>query len=315
MPNRIIRDGWLESEAINQLDQGAERFFLRLCLCADDYGRYNANPILLKSNLFPLREDVRCTDISRWLAACEKAGMVRMYQAEAKAFLEIAKFGQRIKDNVKSKFPECPPDGSPDSPQESPYSFGRSRESPRESPYRPGSSPTVPEVPDVPDVLESSQTCPELPGTSGNFRPHSEAEAEAEAKAKAKAEASGARARARGAAEGKKHVTIIPLTLSTDDFRAAWGDWLQHRREKKKPVTPMSEKHSLKELSEMGEARAIAAIRHSIGKGYTGIFEPDARSGGAATATVKDLYGSVRTPGWGKDAPRGNADEFTGFTP
>ncbi len=105
MPSRIIREGWLESEFINQLDAPGERFFLRLCLRADDFGRYHANPVLLRSNLFPLCEGVRSADIPRWLAACEKAGLVRCYQAEAKAFLEIVKFGQRIREGSVSKFP------------------------------------------------------------------------------------------------------------------------------------------------------------------------------------------------------------------
>ena len=108
MPTRLIREGWLESEAINQLDPLSERFFLRLCLRADDYGRFHANPILLKSALFPLREDVRGADISRWLAACEKSGMVRCYSDSGKPYLEIPKFGQRTRAD-KSKFPE-PPD-------------------------------------------------------------------------------------------------------------------------------------------------------------------------------------------------------------
>ncbi len=104
VPNRIIREGWLESEAINQLDAPSERFFLRLCLRADDYGRYHANPVLLRSNLFPLREDVRSTDIPRWLAACEKAGLVRCYEVTGTRYLEIPKFNQRMRAAV-SKFP------------------------------------------------------------------------------------------------------------------------------------------------------------------------------------------------------------------
>lgn len=108
MPNRIIRDGWLESESVNTLDAFAERFYLRLMLRADDFGRYHANPVLLKSNLFPLKEDVRSTDIPRWLAACEKAGLLRCYEADAKPYLEVVKFGQRIRDGATSKFPEPP---------------------------------------------------------------------------------------------------------------------------------------------------------------------------------------------------------------
>lgn len=110
MPSRIIREGWLESEAINSLDQGAELFFLRLCLRADDYGCYHANPVLLKSLLFPLREATRSTDIPRWLAACEKAGLVRCYSdhATGKSCLHIPKFGQRVKPGTKRKFGEVP---------------------------------------------------------------------------------------------------------------------------------------------------------------------------------------------------------------
>ncbi len=111
MPNRIIRDGLIESEAVNQLDAHAERFFFRLLLRADDYARYHANPLLLKSNLFPLRDDVRSADITRWLAACEKAGLVRCYSASDKPYLEIPKFGQRARAD-QSKFPEPPAEPS-----------------------------------------------------------------------------------------------------------------------------------------------------------------------------------------------------------
>jgi len=104
MPNRIIRDGWVESTKIDLLDANAERFFIRLCLRADDYGRYHANPLLLKSNLFPLREDVRSADITRCLAACEKAGLLRCYNANGGRYLLIERFGQQTRAK-NSKFP------------------------------------------------------------------------------------------------------------------------------------------------------------------------------------------------------------------
>ena len=68
----------------------------------------------------------------------------------------------------------------------------------------------------------------------------------------------------------------IPLPFQSDEFRGAWNDWKQHRIEKRKPITPLSAKKSLSELSAMGEARAIAAINHSIANGWQGIFEPSA---------------------------------------
>ena len=107
MPNRIIREGWIESPRIDQLDAQTERFFLRLCLRADDFGRYHALPQLLRSNLFPLREDVRAADIPRWLAACEKAGLLACYESDGKPYLVISKFDQRTRAE-KSRFPDPP---------------------------------------------------------------------------------------------------------------------------------------------------------------------------------------------------------------
>lgn len=146
MPNRIIREGWIESLAIDQLDAAEERFFLRLCLKADDFGRYTAHPQLLKSHLFPLTENVRSTDIPRWLAACETAGLVRCYEADAKPFLEIVKFGQRIKENTRSKFPEPPAKSS--------------------------------------QTADKSGSVPDGPGQSRTGPPYSEAEAETNAESK-----------------------------------------------------------------------------------------------------------------------------------
>lgn len=107
MPNRIIRDGWVESERIAMLSADAERFFMRLCLRADDFGRYHANPMLLRSNLFPLKDDVISTDVALWVTACAKAGLIKCYEVDSKPFIEIQKFNQRTRAQV-SKFPPPP---------------------------------------------------------------------------------------------------------------------------------------------------------------------------------------------------------------
>lgn len=107
MPNRIIREGMIESEQVNQLTADAERFFVRLMLKADDFGRFTGNPLLIKAALFPLKPEVRITDISRWIAECEKAGLVRCYQFSGKPYLAIPRFGQRTRAE-KSKYPDPP---------------------------------------------------------------------------------------------------------------------------------------------------------------------------------------------------------------
>ena len=78
----------------------------------------------------------------------------------------------------------------------------------------------------------------------------------------------------------------IPKELDTPEFREAWGEWLAYRIEKRKPVTPRSARMSFKTLMDMGPPRAVAAIQHSIGNGYQGIFEGN--QNGTAKRPVDD---------------------------
>jgi hypothetical protein len=63
-------------------------------------------------------------------------------------------------------------------------------------------------------------------------------------------------------------------------MREAWGEWAQHRREIKKKLTPLATRRQLAALEDMGEAKAIAAIQHSIANGWQGIFEPQEKKNG-----------------------------------
>lgn len=106
MPERLLRD-WTDSEAVDQLSWQAECLFVRLIMKADDFGRYHGNPKLLKSLLFPLKDGLRDADISRWIAECETAGLIRVYtdKVSGKPFIEIRKYGQRLRTK-KAKFPD-----------------------------------------------------------------------------------------------------------------------------------------------------------------------------------------------------------------
>lgn len=88
MPNRILRAGINSSDRVNQLDCAEEVFYRRLMSVVDDYGLYDARPSILRAQLYPLRIDrVREADISRWMAACQKAGLIVLYEADEKQFL------------------------------------------------------------------------------------------------------------------------------------------------------------------------------------------------------------------------------------
>jgi hypothetical protein len=73
---------------------------------------------------------------------------------------------------------------------------------------------------------------------------------------------------------------LPPLTgplavLDTERFRAAWGDWLTHRKEKRKPVTATQAAKLLPQLAAEGEAAAVARIERAIANGYQGLIFPD----------------------------------------
>ena len=104
MPNRIVREGILSSERVAKLKWDEEVFYRRLHSIVDDYGRYEANPQLLRSKCYPLQtDDVRVADISRWLTACETAGLILVYEVNGKCYVEVTNFGQQ--QRTASKYP------------------------------------------------------------------------------------------------------------------------------------------------------------------------------------------------------------------
>lgn len=111
MPNRIVREGILSSERIASLGWPEEVFYRRLMSVVDDYGRYEANPLLLRAKCYPLQIDtVRTADITRWMAACQKAGVLLGYAVNDKQYLELCNFQQQQRS--ASKFPPPPADAS-----------------------------------------------------------------------------------------------------------------------------------------------------------------------------------------------------------
>jgi len=77
----------------------------------------------------------------------------------------------------------------------------------------------------------------------------------------------------------------IPPNLNTQEFRDIWQEWQQHRIEKRAALKPTTVKRQLKQLADMGEVRAIAALQFSITQGYSGIFEPKGQSANGIPAT------------------------------
>jgi len=69
--------------------------------------------------------------------------------------------------------------------------------------------------------------------------------------------------------------TLIPQDLNTPEFIEAWKNWVQHRKEIKKPLTEKSVEMQMKEFAAWGASKAIGAIKHTIKMGWQGIRCPD----------------------------------------
>ena len=103
----MLRD-WTASDKMNSVCVHTERFFTRLIMKVDDYGSFHADTRLLKANLYPLLLDnIREADLLRWMAACQKAELIVLYEVNNKKYLQIVDFGQRL-DRAKAKYPKPP---------------------------------------------------------------------------------------------------------------------------------------------------------------------------------------------------------------
>lgn len=89
----------------------AERLFARLIMKADDYGRFYADPRLVKAGCFPLEDQIRLNDLVRWLDELSHRQLILRYEVHGRSYLALPNWGQRMRE-TRAKFP--PPDGEPD---------------------------------------------------------------------------------------------------------------------------------------------------------------------------------------------------------
>jgi len=109
MPNRILRD-YTDSLAFDGMSADAERLWTRLLVKADDFGRYHADPRLVKAGCFPLLDTLRTNELARWLDELSHRSLIFRYEAKGRSYLAIPRFRQRLRQET-SKYP--PPDGEP----------------------------------------------------------------------------------------------------------------------------------------------------------------------------------------------------------
>lgn len=106
MPNRILRESICTSQTIEGLSWFEEVCFYRLIVQCDDFGRLDARVPILRSKLFPLKENLDRETIEAAMQALADAGLIERYECGGKPYLQLVTWGQyqRVR-NQRSKYP------------------------------------------------------------------------------------------------------------------------------------------------------------------------------------------------------------------
>lgn len=107
MPNRLLKEGIVDSSLINELTPEEEVFFYRLLVVCDDFGRMDARLPILKSRCFPLKDSVKLEKIDGWLRSLVRQELAICYQVDGKPYLEILKWEQRVRSKGKYPSADC----------------------------------------------------------------------------------------------------------------------------------------------------------------------------------------------------------------
>lgn len=111
MPNRILRESICTSDSIDRLSWFEEALFYRLIVSCDDFGRFDGRAAVIKSRLFPLKENLTLKTVETALHGLANAGLITLYMFEGKRFLCLPTWGKYQTQRAKvSKFPA--PDSS-----------------------------------------------------------------------------------------------------------------------------------------------------------------------------------------------------------
>ena len=106
MPSRYLKESIKRSAQIDSLTCFEEVVFYRLLVTVDDYGRYYADPQVLKSDLFPRKENLTKKSVEDAIIALEHKKLLTTYVVDDTPYLCLNTFQKHNKVRaVNSKFP------------------------------------------------------------------------------------------------------------------------------------------------------------------------------------------------------------------
>jgi len=111
MPNRTLKESICTSKRFNRLSIQGQMLYLRLIVNCDDYGRWYAEPEVVRSHCYPygnMNQDV----VTAALNELEAAGMVVTYTHDDTTYLEVSAWMEHNTPRAKqSKYPGPDDDG------------------------------------------------------------------------------------------------------------------------------------------------------------------------------------------------------------
>lgn len=104
MPQRFLRPGITDSEKWNACDWPTQSLYVRMITLVDDFGRYDANPKLLRGHAFALRDEVTTDKVTEMCRELAKNGLALFYEVADKQYLQLMNWHENPRAE-KSKYP------------------------------------------------------------------------------------------------------------------------------------------------------------------------------------------------------------------
>lgn len=115
MPNRILKESICYSDDIDCLTAFEETVFYRLMVRVDDFGRMDARPAFLCSQLFATRTDIAEAQLSAAINRLAEVGLIALYTVADKPYLCLVSWQkhQRLR-SMREKYPAPPKEAAAD---------------------------------------------------------------------------------------------------------------------------------------------------------------------------------------------------------
>lgn len=106
MPNRVIKESICTSDKLNELTDFQFRLWVGLLVSADDAGRGDARPAIIRGRVFPLRDRIAVKDVDVGLQALAAGGCVSLYKVGGKPYYWFPTWAEHQRlDRAKPKYP------------------------------------------------------------------------------------------------------------------------------------------------------------------------------------------------------------------